>query len=113
MSLAQAEFAYNSAVYSSMGFSPFEVVYKTSLRHVVNLVDLLGKKNVQANRMVEEVQATHEVVQANITEANAKYKIASDKHLRKKFFQVGVEVMVFLRKERFSVGTYSKLQPKK
>ncbi|GJU67611.1 transposon ty3-I gag-pol polyprotein [Tanacetum coccineum] len=74
VSLAQAEFAYNSAVHSSTGFSPFEVVYKTSPRHVVDLVDLPGKKNIQANRMVEEVQATHEVVRANITEANAKYK---------------------------------------
>ncbi|GJT83388.1 transposon ty3-I gag-pol polyprotein [Tanacetum coccineum] len=98
---------------NSTGFSPFEVVYKTSLRHVVDLVDLPGKKNVQANRMVEEVQATHEVVRANITEANDKYKIAADKHRQKKLFQVGDEVMVFFRKECFSVGTYSKLQPKK
>ncbi|GJZ09314.1 RNA-directed DNA polymerase [Tanacetum coccineum] len=87
VSLAQAEFAYN--------------------------IDLPGKKNIQANRMVEEVQATHEVMRANITEAIAKYKIAADKHRRKKMFQVGDEVMVFLRKGRFPVGTYSKLQPKK
>ncbi|GKE03968.1 RNA-directed DNA polymerase, partial [Tanacetum coccineum] len=113
LSLAQAKFAYNSAVHSSTGFSPFEVVHKTSLRHVVDLVDLPGKNNIQSNRMVEEVQATHEVVRANITEANVKYKIAADKHRQKKLFQVGDEVMVFLRKERFLVGTYSKLQPKK
>ncbi|GJW07194.1 RNA-directed DNA polymerase [Tanacetum coccineum] len=83
VSLAQAEFAYTS------------------------------KKNVQANRMVKEVQATHEVVRANITEANAKYKIAVNMHHRKKLFQVGDEVMVFLCNERLLVGTYSKLQLKK
>ncbi|GJZ59606.1 RNA-directed DNA polymerase [Tanacetum coccineum] len=93
VSLAQAEFAYNSGVHSSTGFLSFEVVYKTSLRHVVNLANLSGKNNVQANRMVEEVQATHKVVRANITEANAKYKIAVDKHRRKKLFQVGDEEM--------------------
>ncbi|GKD49615.1 RNA-directed DNA polymerase [Tanacetum coccineum] len=113
VSLAQAEFAYNSAVHSSTGFSPFEVVYKNSPRHVMDLVDLSGKKNTQANRMVEEVQATHEVVRANITEANAKYKIVADKHRRKKLFHVGDKVMVFLRKEHFPFGTYSKLQQNK
>ncbi|GJV89239.1 RNA-directed DNA polymerase [Tanacetum coccineum] len=113
VSLAQAEFAYNPAVHSSTGFSSFEVVYKTSPRHVVDLVDLPGKKNIQANRMVEEIQATHEVVRANITEANAKYKIAADKNRWKKLFQVRDEVMVFLRKERFLDEAYSKLHPKK
>ncbi|GJX56528.1 transposon ty3-I gag-pol polyprotein, partial [Tanacetum coccineum] len=113
VSLAQAEFSYNSAVHNSMGFSPFEVVYKTSPRHMMDLVDLSRKKNVQANRMVEEVQATHEFVRANIIEANAKYKIVAYKHRRKKLFQVGEEEMVFLHKESFLVETYSKLQPTK
>ncbi|GJW00070.1 transposon ty3-I gag-pol polyprotein [Tanacetum coccineum] len=76
-----AEFAYNSVVHISTRFSSFEVVYKTSPRHMVDLVDLPVKKNIQANRMVEVVQATHEVGRANITEANAKYKFAVDKHL--------------------------------
>ncbi|GJX02230.1 hypothetical protein Tco_0186143 [Tanacetum coccineum] len=57
----------------------------------VDLVDLPGKKNIQTSRMVEEVQATHEVVRANITESNAKYKFTANKHLRKKLFQVGDE----------------------
>ncbi|GJS29437.1 RNA-directed DNA polymerase [Tanacetum coccineum] len=59
----------------STGFSPFEVVYKTSPRHVVDLVDLSGKQNVQANKMVEEVEVTHEVVRANINVANDEYQL--------------------------------------
>ncbi|GJR96426.1 RNA-directed DNA polymerase [Tanacetum coccineum] len=83
-----------------------EVMYKTSPRHVVDLVNLPGKKNVQANTMVEEVQATHEVVRVNITEANAMYKTTADKHRRKKLFQAGDEVMVFLRKELRVYSTF-------
>ncbi|GJY75873.1 RNA-directed DNA polymerase [Tanacetum coccineum] len=90
--LAQAEFAYNSAVHSSTGFLPFEVVYKTTPRHVVDLVDLQGKMNIQANKMVGDVQATHEVVRVKITESNVKYKIEADKHRCEKLFQVGDEI---------------------
>ncbi|GJY86263.1 putative reverse transcriptase domain-containing protein [Tanacetum coccineum] len=39
-SLAQANISYNSAVHSSTGFLPFDVVYKTLPRQVVDLVDL-------------------------------------------------------------------------
>nr|GEX27277.1 mitochondrial arginine transporter BAC2 [Tanacetum cinerariifolium] len=105
VSLAQAEVAYNSAVHSSKGFSPFEVVYKTYLRHVVDLVDLSGKKNIQATKMVREVQATHEDVRANITEANAMYKITANKHRRKKLFQVGDEDHAYLNVIRSRSGS--------
>ncbi|GJX98659.1 RNA-directed DNA polymerase [Tanacetum coccineum] len=76
---------------SSTRFSPYEIVYKTSPRRMVDLVDLAGKKNIKATRMVEEVQPTHEVIQAKITKSNAKYKAKADNHGRVKLFQVGDE----------------------
>ncbi|CAL8114149.1 unnamed protein product [Prunus armeniaca] len=90
--LPQVEFAYNSAVHSAT-------------RKPANQY---GSEN-----LAEEVVAVRDEVKQKLEQTNAKYKAAADKHRRVKVFQEGDSVMIFLRKERFPVGTYSKLKPKK
>ncbi|XP_031398478.1 dormancy-associated protein 2-like [Punica granatum] len=86
--LAQAEFAYNSAVHSATGRSPFSIVYQKVPRHAIDLIKppKTYKGNATAESMAKE------------------YKKAADKYRKERFFSVGDMVMVFLRKERFQVG---------
>ncbi|GKA06116.1 hypothetical protein Tco_0685236 [Tanacetum coccineum] len=65
---------------------------------------------------IENLRANSFQVRGNVGDTWMELKTKqhrADKHLREKLFQVGDEVMVFIYKEHFSVGTYSKLQPKK
>ncbi|CAL8150800.1 unnamed protein product [Prunus armeniaca] len=113
--LPQVEFAYNSAIHSAAGKSPFSIVYIVVPNHVVDLVKLpKGQKtSVAAGNLAEEVVFVRDEVKKKLEQTNAKYKAATNKHRQVKVFQEGNSVMVFLRKERFPVGTYSKLKPKK
>ncbi|CAL2266041.1 unnamed protein product [Prunus armeniaca] len=113
--LPQVEFAYNSAVHSATGKSPFSIVYTAILNHVVDLVKLpRGQQtSVAAKNLAEEVVAVRDEVKQKLEQTNAKYKAAADRHRHVKVFQEGDYVMIFMRKERFPVGTYSKLKPKK
>ncbi|CAL2276889.1 unnamed protein product [Prunus armeniaca] len=113
--LLQVEFAYNSAVHSATGKSPFSIVYTAIPNHVVDLVKLpRGQQtSMAAKNLAEEVVAVRDEVKQKLEQTNAKYKAAADRHRRVKVFQEGNSVMIFLRKERFPVGTYSKLKPKK
>ncbi|KAI5339280.1 hypothetical protein L3X38_018552 [Prunus dulcis] len=111
----EVEFAYNSAVHNATGKSPFSIVYTAIPNHVVDLVKLpRGQQtNVAAKNLAEEVVAVRDEVKQKLEQANAKHKAAAYRHRRVKVFQEGDSVMIFLRKERFPVGTYSKLKPKK
>ena len=115
LALSQAEFAYNSSISRSTGKSPFAIIYCVPPKHALDLVPLPELPGVSqaAENMAERIQAMQEEVRQKLEATNAKYKEAADKKRHEKIFNVGDLVLVYLRKERFPVGTYNKLKDKK
>nr|GLL31626.1 uncharacterized protein LOC109163967 [Ipomoea trifida] len=113
--LAQAEFAYNNSVHASIGCSPFSVVYRKTRKHAVDLIPLPSteKTHKVVDSIADQVQSVQEEVRTQLAASNAKYKVVADKKRRQQLFNVGEDVMVYLRKERLPAGNYHKLFPKK
>ena len=83
-------------------------------KHTLDLVTLLKlqRESQAAENMVDHIQAMQENVRQKLEATNAKYKEAVDKNRCEKIFNVGDLVLVYLRNERFLVGTYKKLKDK-
>ena len=95
--------------------SPFSIVYLYPPKVPLDLLQLPRQsgRSLAGSNMAEHVKTVHEKVQQALTPSNRNYKHAADQTWRKKIFEVGDLVLVHLRKERFPVGTYNKLKPKK
>lgn len=100
LTLAQAEFAFNSMVNRSMGLAPFAIVYTKLPNLVVDLRELPpGATQKSAETMAEHISQLYREVRERIKAANECYKLKVDQHHRFKAFKVGDLAMIQLRKE--------------
>ena len=115
LALAQAEFAYNSSVSRSTGKSPFAIVYTKVPRHVVDLIKFPSTigTSAAAFTLAESYTNLFKEVQQSLEKSNLTYKAIADKHRKHRVFEVGDQVMVYLRKERLPMGVHGKLKQKK
>ncbi|KAK9920990.1 hypothetical protein M0R45_029522 [Rubus argutus] len=113
--LPQAEFSYNSVINRSTGKSPFEIVYGQAPTHYLDLAPIPNSSlsNKKAEDFVSTMNKIHDEVRKKLEQSNAKYKEATNKHRRVKTFHEGDLVWVYLKNERFPVGSYNKLKERK
>ncbi|PHU28534.1 hypothetical protein BC332_00627 [Capsicum chinense] len=101
-------------VQRSTGRSPFSIVYTRVPRHAVDLVKLQTRENSRsAMTFGDNYSKLFKEVQDVLEASNKKYKQLADKNRRLMSFQVGDQVMIYLRKERLSTGVHGKLKQKK
>ena len=113
--MAQAEFAYNNSVNRSIGKTPFDIVTRMHPKGKSDLRDVAGeeKRSTAGGEFADFMESLHKEVKLRLEQSNQKYKDNANQSRRDHDFQVGDEVMVYLKKGIFLVGTYSKLKMKK
>ena len=79
--IGQAKFAYNDSINRSIGEIPFEIVYGTHPRGILELRDLnlQDKRSAQGESFGEKMKELHERVMKTLQHQVDKYKTGEDK----------------------------------
>ncbi|PKU84723.1 putative mitochondrial protein [Dendrobium catenatum] len=112
--LPQIEFAFNRSINQATGHSPFQVVYGNNPLSPLELIPQLPTQKFSTDgvQRSKEIQRLHKEVQDLIQKHNSKCQKLANRSRRAMHFEVGDQVWIRLRKERFPQGAFSKLKPK-
>ncbi|XP_033139473.1 uncharacterized protein LOC117131451, partial [Brassica rapa] len=101
-------------MHSASKFSPFEIVYGFNPISPLDLIPLpeCERVSMDGKKKAEMVQQIHEQAKRNLEEKTKQYAKQANKGRREMIFEVGDQVWVHLRKERFPKERKSKLMPR-
>ena len=109
--ITRAKLAYNASPNYTTGMSPFEIAHGLVPRKPLDLV--LVDPHIRASKdnvaFAQHMSELHQYIHNRITQHNASHKQAPDLHRRQRSFDVGDQVMVQLKPERYSPSTASML----
>ncbi|XP_033139210.1 uncharacterized protein LOC117130508, partial [Brassica rapa] len=100
--------------HSTSKFSPFEIVYGFNPNSPLDLIPLpeCERVSVDGKKKAEMVKQLHEQARLNIEATTKQYVKHANKGRREMVFEVGDQVWIHLRKERFPNERKSKLMPR-
>ena len=92
--LGMMEYAYNNAVHSSSGYTPFYLCYGRHPLSPVQLLSQVESKNAAADAFLQQLEEDVTHAMDNLRRAQEKQKQYADKRRRDVEFQVGDEVLL-------------------
>ena len=99
------EFAYNNAMHSSTGFTPFFLCYGRHLVSPINMVIQVETKNEAANSFLRQLAEDVDQALQNLKKAQDRQKKYADQRRRDLEVQVGDEVLLSTKNLLVSVAT--------
>ena len=107
VTLLCTEFAHHSSTDHTAGVSPVETTHGLAPYKPLDIAPLDPHVRVSEDRVAfaQHVSQLHQDIHDGVLSQYALYKQAADLHYRSRVFQVGDQVMVRLRPERYAPGT--------
>jgi hypothetical protein len=109
--MSLAEFWYNSSFHSTLGKTPFEVLYGYAPRHLGLSAEMMGAEVPDLNEWLSERSLMQDLVRQHLLRAQARMKRQSNKYRSERSFAVGD--WVFLKLQPYAQASVARRSSQK